>query len=467
MANREPFKIRVYDVSKTVFYDPLAFNVLPPLPRVLDEVVEDDRALDPPIKMSEREEALWRRTNVHDRSAHLFLLGVLLRKLGMRDDLIVAAIAKHPLSIDKYFGRTQKEGQRIIDNMNAKGIGLSGSDEVVIEHIVSWNWLEFMSRPTRVEWLVRDSWLKSSVGFISGRAKSYKTWTAEDLALSVLTGTKFLDTYRTMEVGPVLLIQEEDPAAVIQSRLRMIAEHKGIGTGEVIMRQGRSLLSLPNLPFSVFNLQGFKLEDDGKVGQVVQAIREQRPSLVILDPFINIISTESTDEYRGSAVANALQTFKQWREEFGCAVLVVHHWNKSADTGRGGENMYASFAFHAWLESALHMRPVAEEGEQIREVTVEREFKADRSGSRFRIEWDIQTDRPGADVYHPIVGTQVKTQKDDILIAIEENPETDLKTLARITGIPAKQLQLTVNTLLKDKKVQAHQQGKDIHYAVP
>lgn len=429
----------------------------------MDVPIDDEgRGADPPIKMSEREEALWRKTDVHDRSAHLFLLGILLRKSGVRDDLIAAALSKHPLSIDKYFSRTAKEGIRIVDNMNKKGI--SGADEIVIEHIVSWNWLEFMTKPTRVEWLVRDSWLQSSVGFISGRPKTYKTWTAEDLALSVMTGTKFLDTYRTMSVGPVVLVQEEDPPAVIQERFRLIAEHKGIPVSEVILKGRNHVLSMPNLPFALFPLQGVKIEDDGKMGQVVQRIRELRPSLVVLDPFINLIS-DTSDEYRGSTMANALQTFKHWREEFGCAVLIVHHWNKGADTGRGGENMYASFAFHAWLESALHIRPIAEEGEQIREVTIEREFKADRSGTRFKVTWDIQTDRPGPDVYQPVVGTQVKTPKDTLIEVVEANDSVDLKNLALITGIPNKQLQPMVNDLLKSKRLQARQEGKSILYS--
>jgi hypothetical protein len=463
MANQDPWKIKVYDRSQSVI-DVTAFTVLPPLPKAPDPVPETDeeQTLRPPIKMTEREEALWRNLDVHDRSAQLFLLGVLLRKKGMRDDLIVSALAKHPLSMDKYFGRTQREAERIVGNMDKKGI--SGDDEVVIEHIVSWNWINFMSRPTRVEWLVRDSWIASSVGFISGRAKSYKTWTAEDLALSVMTGTKFLDTFRTMKPGPVLMVQEEDPASVIQERLGLIAAHKGIPAGEVRVRGGQHRMWMPNLPFSIFNLAGFKLEDDGKVGQVIAEIRKQRPALVILDPFINLISSEQTDEYRGSAIANALQTFKQWREEFGCAVLVVHHWNKSTDTGRGGENLYASFAFHAWLESALHIRPIVEEGEQIREVTVEREFKADKTGSRFKIEWDIQTDRPGPAVYQPIVGTHVQTPQDDLMGAIESNPDSDLKGLSQVTGIATRQLQQKINDLIQRKKVRAIKEGPIITY---
>lgn len=460
MAN-EPYKIQVYDRSTEVI-DVTAFTVLPPLPRREEPPSDDVVSLTPPVKMTEREEILWRKLDPHDRSAHLFLLGALLRRKGVRDDLIVAAIAKHPLSVDKYIGRTQKEAVRIIDNMNKKGI--TRDDEVVIDHIVHWNWINFMSRPTRVEWLVRDSWIASSVGFISGRAKSYKTWTAEDLALSVMTGTKFLDTFRTMKPGPVLMVQEEDPASVIQERLGLIAAHKGIPAGETILRGNRQFLSVPNLPFSIFNLTGFKLEDDGKVGQVVAEIRRLRPALVILDPFINLISSETTDEYRGSAIANALQTFKQWREEFGCAVLVVHHWNKSNDSGRGGENLYASFAFHAWLESALHIRPIVEEGEQIREVTVEREFKADKTGSRFKIEWDIQTDRPGPSIYQPTVGTHVQTPQDDLMDAIESNPDADVKTLSQVTGIPTKQLQGKINDLLQKKKVRAIKEGPIVTY---
>lgn len=460
----EPFDIKVFRQSRDLF-DGTLFSKLPPLPQVREEAIDDDiLAYDPPIKISPREEVMWRRTSaeIHDRSYHLFLLAVILKQHGLRNDLIKAAIAKHPLSIDKYFGRTQKEAERIVEKLNTEPV-----DEVVIDHIISWNWLDFMSKPTAVEWAIRDSWIKSSVGFVSGRAKTYKSWLTLDIAMSMMTGSRFLDTYQTMETGPVLLIQEEDPHAVIQERLRLIAEHKGLPASEMRLRGGSRFLSLPNLPFQIFNLQGFKLEDDGKVGQIAQAIRMMQPSLVILDPFINLISSEQTDEYKGSAIANALQTFKHWREDFGCGVLVVHHWNKGSDNERGGESMYGSFAFHAWMESALHVRAEVEENEQIKEVTVEREFKAAPSGSRFKIEWDIQTERPGSSLYRPNVGTQVTTKKDEVFEIVELHPGESLKQLAVTTGYTTKQLQGMLASHLRERTIVAVTEGKDVFYHIP
>jgi RecA-family ATPase len=262
-----------------------------------------------------------------------------------------------------------------------------------IEDMKVHEWADFMSIPTKLRWLVDDSWVDGSVGFISGRSKSYKTWIALDLALSLVSGAPFLGRYGVRRSGPVLLVQEEDPASVLQERLRLIAKSKGMLPVARIIRSDYVEVEYPNYPLHIINLQGFNLGATEKVAQVRKLIAELNPVAVILDPLIVMLG-QGVDEYKANEVSAVLQGIKMWREEFGCSVIIVHHWNKgkNEDGERFGQHMYGSFAFHAWLESALHVMPVIEdEQERIDTVIVEREFKAAPSGKGLKIKFQIDT----------------------------------------------------------------------------
>jgi RecA-family ATPase/biotin operon repressor len=255
-------------------------------------------------------------------------------------------------------------------------------------------WTEFLSIPSYLRWLVEDSWVDGTVGFISGRSKSYKTWIALDLAFSILSGAPFLGLYPIGRTGPVLLIQEEDPQMILQERMRLIAKAKDMLPQVTFDVAKQSLrLNFREYPLYIINLQGFSLTSEDKVAQVRRAIARINPVMVVIDPLINVLG--SVDEHRATEIAGVLQSVKMWREEFGCNVCIVHHWNKTKteDGDRGGAHMYGSFQFHAWLESALHVEPVIDpDADRIDTVVVEKEFKAAPSTARaLKLKFDIDT----------------------------------------------------------------------------
>lgn len=259
------------------------------------------------------------------------------------------------------------------------------------QEMSTFTWGQFLQVPTHLRWLVDDAWVDQSVGFISGRSKSYKTWIALDLALSVVSGAPFLGRYPVNRTGPVLLVQEEDPTPVLQDRLMLIGKQKEMLPNYTLSNDILHI-EYPEYPLHIINLQGFNLQGEQKVAQIRRMIAEINPVMVILDPLIVMLG--NVDENRATEVASLLQIVKMWREEFGCSIVIVHHWNKGGleDGERFGQHMYGSFAFHAWLESALHVMPVIEpEMEKIDTVVVEREFKAAPSGRSLRLTFDIDS----------------------------------------------------------------------------
>lgn len=347
---------------------------------------------------------LTQNTSGADRSKQLQLLARDLLRFGVDPNIVKVLIQRS--TWNKFVGRANEremllkqvaDAQIAIVESKARKVSASAGDSPELTPIESMkvsSWGDFMSIPTHLKWLVDDAWVDGSVGFISGRSKSYKTWIALDMALSIVSGSPFLGRYEVRRTGPVLLVQEEDPTPVLQERLRLIAKSKGMLP---ILKTARSDLiqvEYPEYPLHIINLQGFNLGSTEKVSQVRKIIAELNPVMVILDPLI-VLLPQGVDEYKGGEISAVLQSVKMWREEFGCAVVIVHHWNKGKnETGeRFAEHMYGSFAFHAWLESALHVMPVIpeEEGAAINEVVIEREFKAAPSGRSLSLKFNIDS----------------------------------------------------------------------------
>ena len=339
-----------------------------------------------------------------DRSLELQKLTRDLVRSGVSPEIVFHLIQRS--TWNKFAGRNDEQVQLlkqvnsavaavVVDKAKKKEKLTSITPQVeIIEDMKVHRWDNFMSIPTQLRWLVDDGWVEGSVGFISGRSKSYKTWIALDLALSIVSGAPFLGRYAVRKTGPVLLIQEEDPTSVLQERLRLISKSKGMLPKLVAARSNYIEVEYPEYPLHIINLQGFNLGSEQKVAQVRKLIAEINPVMVILDPLI-VLLPSGVDEYKGGQISQVLQSVKMWREEFGCSVAIVHHWNKgkSEEGERFAEHMYGSFAFHAWLESALHVMPIIPEeaGEKIDTVIVEREFKAAPSGRSLRMKFVIDS----------------------------------------------------------------------------
>lgn len=342
---------------------------------------------------------LMQSTAGADRSMELQKLTRDLLRFGVSPEIVLTLIQRS--TWNKFSGRSDEKNQ-LIKQLESAQIAVAESklrkpkSEVPrleeVEAMQVHRWSDFMSIPTHLRWLVDDAWVDGSVGFISGPSKSYKTWIGLDLALSIVSGNPFLGRFPIRRTGPVVLIQEEDPSSVLQERLRIIAKAKGMLPKIVESGVDSITIEYPDYPLEIINLQGFNLGVTEKVAQVRNLIARLNPVMVILDPLIVMLG-HGVDEYRANEVSAVLQSVKMWREEFGCSVVIVHHWNKgkNEEGDRFGQHMYGSFAFHAWLESALHVMPVIPESGPIKEVEVEREFKAAPSARAMKLTFEIDT----------------------------------------------------------------------------
>jgi RecA-family ATPase len=402
-----------------------------------------------------------------DRSKELQMLARDLLKKHVEPDVVAHILQRS--TFNKFAGRPSehrdllRQVESAIEAVGRQKPTAKPPEIAPIEQMAMHKWGDFLSIPTRLRWLVDEAWVDGSVGFISGRSKSYKTWIALDLALSIVSGEPFLGRYPVRRTGPVLLIQEEDPSSVLQERLRLIGKSKGMLPELKIARPDRIRIEYPDYPLHIINLQGFNLGVTEKVAQVRQTIAEIKPVLVILDPLI-VLLPQGVDEYKGVEVSAVLQSIKMWREEFGCGVAIVHHWNKAKneDGERFAEHMYGSFAFHAWLESALHVMPVIEEEqERIDTVVIEREFKAAPSGRSLQIKFKIDS----VDKYEYHVefddDRRLTPMAQQLLDMIAESGTTGCTTpeMVTSTGHPRSKVVDHLQRMVRHKMIRVMEQG--------
>ena len=310
-----------------------------------------------------------------DRSERLWELECLLAESGLSEAEIASLVRRSAWNkfrdrhdeVEILLREARKAVNHVGDNARRtrrntdNGTELKLVDDVVLDEddsdpepdVEPLTWGEFDRQRKPIKWLVAGVWGASEVGFISGLPKSYKSWLALDFAVSVATGTRFLNSFQSFKEN-VLLIQEEDPKVVMQDRLGHIAGAKGlIGAKQVGTDAIEIHYDLPS-SLKIVSNSGFSITEEYWQDLLVEWIVKDDIRLVILDPLSMIANV--TDEFKLFGMMNEVfKPLKRIRAETGSAICVVHHHVKSNEKS-GASAMYGSVAGWAWEESALHLQ---------------------------------------------------------------------------------------------------------------
>jgi AAA domain-containing protein/DNA primase RepB-like protein len=296
-----------------------------------------------------------RHAQVGTRSDRLWELECLLAEKGLEPREIVSVV--RPTVWNKFEGRRDElerlfyEASKAAAHVEAVTADIQQDTLEEVQDATPLSWVDFDRDHVAIRWMVADLWGEAEVGFISGHPKSYKSWLALDLAVSVATGTRFLGTFATRKHN-VLLVQEEDPKPLMQERLSMVAAAKGLLAAD-IQKDGTIDVTydLPDNLFIISN-QGFTVNDEWL--EMLEAwIFERDIKLVILDPLM--MMGEDFDEFKAfEFMAKVLKPLKRLRARTQSAIAIVHHHIKGSNES-GARAMYGSVALWAWEEAALHL----------------------------------------------------------------------------------------------------------------
>lgn len=215
------------------------------------------------------------------------------------------------------------------------------------------------------KYLVQGILTEGACGFIAGEPKCYKSWVGLDLALSVATGADFLGTFRVQNPGPVLYIQEEDPAPTLKNRSAKIWVNKSTDKFELVHEEDAAgLYWLPPEQDETFDpdvnayiQQGLVISDEAWqiwLDETLAAGMDGEPyRLLIIDTLM--MTAGEVDENRSQEMTTKIfKPLKVLSRKHNVALLVVHHMGKS-EKARPGQRMLGAVANHAWAEDSIYL----------------------------------------------------------------------------------------------------------------
>lgn len=170
-------------------------------------------------------------------------------------------------------------------------------------------------KPT--EWVIKGLLPKDSNGIIYGASMTFKTFVALGISHSICTGKPFME-HAVKQIGGVIYLYGEG-AGGIARRVR----------GQVI-KNGSFNNNLHILDFDT----AVRIDDNGDMSLLKEAIEELKPVLVIIDTFASLVS--STNENDNGDVGKVLNLIRQTCRNGFTSSMVVHHTGKDENNGARG-----------------------------------------------------------------------------------------------------------------------------------
>lgn len=154
---------------------------------------------------------------------------------------------------------------------------------------------------------------------IGGASKACKTWALLDLALSVANGARWINF--DTEKGRVLYLNFEIQEFAWQDRIKIVCK-------------ARQIEDLSN--FELVNLRGKPSDYASLIPKLIEAIKDQLFSLVVIDPIYKLYG--KTDENNARDVAGLLTSIEQLSSESGAAVAYASHFSKGNQAGKEAQD---------------------------------------------------------------------------------------------------------------------------------
>jgi hypothetical protein len=158
---------------------------------------------------------LLRRRYVQDRSQHVYLMAKMMVEAGLAADVSALLLSSSPVAQDKYGSRLEEEIARVVAKVAVEPPAKKKKKTKRVEPLFQVEGMNrFLAREIKPPgWLVGGIWSSEAHGMVAGEEKTYKSMIAQDLAVSIATGTNFLNHFPVPEdkVGPVVYATGGEP----------------------------------------------------------------------------------------------------------------------------------------------------------------------------------------------------------------------------------------------------------------
>ncbi|QGQ21206.1 AAA family ATPase [Gimesia benthica] len=206
-------------------------------------------------------------------------------------------------------------------------------EEFEPEPLKEFNWLsaaELNASDCTLEYHIDHILAKGQPGLMAGGQKTCKTNTASDLAISLATGTRFLDRFKVNERCNVAFFSCESGEPVLKDNNTRVAKSKGIDPG-----------SIENL-FYCFDVPSLDSKSD--LEQIQQFIEEREIDVLIIDPFY-LTANLGNDAGNLFVVGEKLKPLTKLGQDTGCTVVLIHHTRKNTGQKDNAEPRMEDIAY--------------------------------------------------------------------------------------------------------------------------
>ena len=241
--------------------------------------------------------------------------------------------AARELGSKGYGTRSDGFSQRVTvtSNGSTKQAEPSGEPEKV-----GWQWdlissKELIEGDFRPTWLVKRLIVAKQPLIVGGPEKTLKTNTSIDLAVSLSSGTPFLNHFNVYRKVRVAILSGESGAHTIQETFRRICKDRNIDPAECDIQWGFTLPSLANV-HDLDNLE--------------RGIQEAGIGFIIVDPaYLAMLKGIDADNAKNFfAMGELLAAFSERCIRAGCTPCIVHHANKQLQPGEMMELIHLSYS---------------------------------------------------------------------------------------------------------------------------
>jgi hypothetical protein len=192
-------------------------------------------------------------------------------------------------------------------------------------------------RPVEQTWLIEWVWIKSAVGIIGGPPKCCKSWLGLDMAISVASGTPFLNHFQVADKGPTLIFMAEDAIDSVRTRIDAICNHRKF--------------DIDRLELYVITASALRLDLERDQKRLKHTLADLRPRLLLLDPLVRL---HRLDENSAADISNLLGYVREIQRAYDTAVVLVHHASKK-HRAQPGQALRGSSDLHAFGDSNAYL----------------------------------------------------------------------------------------------------------------
>jgi hypothetical protein len=154
-------------------------------------------------------------------------------------------------------------------------------------------------------YLIDQIIMKGTVSILGGVPGIGKSIIALSIIKSLLTGEPLWGRFQVFETGPVILVDEENPAHLLSERLQLIGIEE-------------------NLSLHLLFSQGVRLDEESYFDAFMRKLEEVKPILVVIDSLIRVHRQNENDNTEMARVIEQIRRIANW----GTTVLLIHHYKK-------------------------------------------------------------------------------------------------------------------------------------------